>query len=323
MDACAICGNSPGNRRHTAREMMFGLRDEFSYLECASCGCLQIVDAPADMQGYYPADYYSFRKAETRHSGRLSAFLLRLRARYCLLGPNLPPGLGSQRYGAYEWFRKTRATLQSRILDVGCGAGRRLLDMAQEGFADLTGQDLFIPESIDYGNGIRVLKSELSDIKGPYDLIMLHHSFEHMPEPLAVMQDLRRLTAPGGFVLIRVPVVAWAWRHYGTDWVGVDAPRHLFLHTEKSLRLLAEKSGFEVADVVYDSGALQFWASELIRRDLPLTERTDAGLRSRKHVFSRREMRDFKRRARELNCQGEGDAACFYLRPRQETEHGS
>lgn len=60
--ACNICGNDKGNRQHEAREMAFGLRDKFTYLECGSCGCLQLLNIPADMSRYYPGDYYSMQE---------------------------------------------------------------------------------------------------------------------------------------------------------------------------------------------------------------------------------------------------------------------
>ena len=58
-DACRICGNSSSNRPHTAREMMFGTRIPYDYVECGECGTLKIVEAP-DPSQQYPADYYSF-----------------------------------------------------------------------------------------------------------------------------------------------------------------------------------------------------------------------------------------------------------------------
>lgn len=297
-----------------AREMMFGTRERFPYFECGACGCLQIAEIPRDPGKYYPAGYYSLERRRPGRRHPLRSFLVRSRARYCLLGSNRLWGLRSKRYGSYEWFKKTGTRFDSRILDIGCGSGRRLLEMAAEGFTNLTGQDVFLPESIDYGNGVRILKADLAALTGEYDLIMLHHSLEHMPAPATVLRETHRLLAPEGYVLIRIPVAARAWREYGADWVGIDAPRHLFIHTVASMKLLAERSGFETADVVFDSGALQFWASELIRRDLPLMETTAQGMRSRKSLFGRREMRRFKRRAAGLNRRGEGDAACFYLR---------
>ena len=64
--ACRICGNASDNRAHVAREMMFGTRERFDYVECARCGCLQIRDVPADLSPYYPADYYSLAAPRRR-----------------------------------------------------------------------------------------------------------------------------------------------------------------------------------------------------------------------------------------------------------------
>ena len=60
--SCRICGNTENNTSYTAREMMYGLRETFSYFQCGNCKCLQIVEYPKDMTTYYPGDYYSFSK---------------------------------------------------------------------------------------------------------------------------------------------------------------------------------------------------------------------------------------------------------------------
>ena len=51
--SCRICGNATGNRLHRAREMQFGTGEEFDYVECAGCGCVQIAEIPADLQRFY------------------------------------------------------------------------------------------------------------------------------------------------------------------------------------------------------------------------------------------------------------------------------
>lgn len=56
---CEICGNTTSNRRFTAREMMFGLRDRFDYREYSACGCLQLIAPPDDYSRFYPSNYYS------------------------------------------------------------------------------------------------------------------------------------------------------------------------------------------------------------------------------------------------------------------------
>ena len=54
------------------------------------------------------------------------------------------------------------------------------------GFTNLTGIDPFLESDIYYPNGVKVLRKGISELEGTYKVIMLHHSFEHMSEPLDV-----------------------------------------------------------------------------------------------------------------------------------------
>src|SRR5262245_52545571 len=60
MSMCKICRHSDRNMIHSIREMMFGTRESFEYIECSRCGCIQIADIPDDISRHYPPDYYSF-----------------------------------------------------------------------------------------------------------------------------------------------------------------------------------------------------------------------------------------------------------------------
>jgi hypothetical protein len=105
----------------------------------------------------------------------------------------------------------------------------------------------------------------------------------------------------------------FAWREFGTDWVQLDAPRHLFLHTEKSIRILAQRTGFAVREITYDSSAFQFWGSEQYRQGIPLHDKRSYLVDRRRSPFTRREIAAFEKRATELNSRGDGDQGCFYL----------
>src|SRR5687767_10644147 len=86
--ACRICGNQTGNRSHVAREMMFGYRDSFEYVECGECGCLQIREVPPDLSRYYPDEYHSLQAQAVIQDPPVIAALKRQRALYCLHGKN-------------------------------------------------------------------------------------------------------------------------------------------------------------------------------------------------------------------------------------------
>jgi SAM-dependent methyltransferase len=138
-----------------------------------------------------------------------------------------------------------------------------LLELRGQGFRNLTGADAFIPDTIRYPNGVTIHKRQLEDLDGTFDFIMLHHSFEHMSRPLEVLERIYQLLARGGTLLLRIPLVdSLAWHTYGTDWVQLDAPRHLFLHTKASIAVLASRSGFTITAIRYDASAFQFWGSD-------------------------------------------------------------
>ena len=317
MSVCKVCDNPTGNKSHIAREMMFGSRDEFDYLECAKCGCLQIGKIPEDLSRYYPENYYAFHRSCETKEGRVKSFFKHQRACYCLYGKNPLGMLLSKVFGApvyYEWLRGAAVHFQSEILDVGCGDGHFLLGMQKDGFSSLTGVDAFIDDHICYEDGVRILKKEISDVDQNFDFIMLRHSFEHMSRPRGVFQELYRLLRPNRYLLISTPVSSsFAWRTYSVNWVQLDAPRHLFLHTPASIKILADEVGFEVADVIFDSTEFQFWGSEQYMRGIPLRDSNSYAENPQQSVFSKDKIESFKTQALDLNKINDGDSARFYL----------
>ncbi len=306
--ACAICGHVNGHTEHIATERMLGLGGTFRYRACAGCGCLELVDIPADLGRYYPASYYSFKPEVVVRPGAKER--LKRRAMHHLLlhrlGGNDPLGaliaLGADKF---RWMPRAKAGLQASFLDVGCGSGRLLLMLKGLGMRKLTGADPFIEADIHYPGGLTIHKRDVFTLEGSYDLIHLGHAFEHMAEPLQVLRRLHELLAPGGTAIIRIPVAdSYAWRHYGTAWVQLDAPRHLFLHTGASMRRLAEQAGLVLAAEQRDSSVFQFEGSEKYGLGL-LLDAPDP--------FTPAQRKAWARHARALNAEGTGDTATFHL----------
>ena len=291
--------------------MMFGYRDAFNYYECSKCGCVQIDEVPANLPKYYPPNYYSFQS-----DGALKKVLKGSWAEYSHSGRSWIGGLLAVFMGKHqgvESVSRVKAARDAAILDVGCGSGDLLKLLHGLGFTNLTGADPFIQAEIRYPNGIVVLKKHLTEISQTYDLIMLHHSFEHMTNPVEIIAQAKRLLKPGGTLVIRVPIAAsYAWKHYKADWVQLDPPRHIFLPSVKSIQILAERAGLRFGQVVHESNEFQFWGSEQYLQDIPLMDpRSVAPLW--KQALARRKMLAYRKRAEELNAKGEGDSACFHL----------
>ena len=317
MPVCRICRNDAGNVTYTALEMMLGLREPFDYFECKACGCLQIAGFPDNMARYYPEGYYSYKSIPRLSDNFLIRWIKHHRIRHQSGDRNLFGrflSLTTKTPVFYEYFKNAGVTPRSRILDVGCGFGKLLLWMKREGFNNILGIDPFIGETINYPNGLTILKKELKELNEVFDFIMLHHAFEHMPDPWGTLQQLCRITRPGGTILLRIPLVSsYAWQTFGINWIALDAPRHFYLHTPKSMTYLAEKSGFEIRKIVYDSFEIQFWGSIQYQKNISLTD-PESYLNNKKNpLFSKRELHEFKRRSIQLNRDKTGDAAGFYL----------
>ncbi|NQV94007.1 MAG: class I SAM-dependent methyltransferase [Sphingomonadales bacterium] len=265
MKTCRVCHSSGDFERIIAHEKMFGTGEPFPYFLCAMCGCLQIENLPAKIERYYQGDYYT-QDAD----GRLKRWLKGQRIR-AGTGHWSPIGhWASRRFGKdpiSDALLLGKLEDDSPILDVGCGGGRHLWPLHAAGYSQLTGIDPFLSHEYS-ARGIDLKRCDIEDLDSRFRLVMFHHAFEHMPDPHAILDSTRKLVADDGVVLIRVPVLGYGWRTYGTDWVELDAPRHYFLHTETSLTKLLEAHQFSVAKVIYDSTSMEIWGSEQYRRGI-------------------------------------------------------
>ncbi len=291
MNSCKVCGSGSG-RVHMVREMMYGTQDEFPYFECADCGCISLARIPENLDQYYQNSYYSFQQQSCSRV-HVAAYRLSL-SRFSFL-TNLFP------FAVFKMLHRIHLQPAMKLLDVGCGAGAMVAGLRKLGYS-AEGIDPFVSSDIADEDGVRVRKGVLGEVRDKFDVILFLHSLEHMPvESLALARD--RLNSDG-LCVVRIPVVNWAWKRYGPNWVQLDAPRHLFVHSIRSFTILAERSGFKVQKMLFDSTDLQFWGSDGYARDIPL--------RSARPRLLKRSL--LRLRAVAFNFRNLGDQAQFYLR---------
>ena len=234
MRSCPACASTRDPVPFVVQEMMFGLDEFFDYGTCPECRSVFILDVPDDLGEYYSTKYYSFDMDPQAAMGRpFVAQILRAAGRSSLLGHN---GVAAivRHLGRVARVRQVETTLalfesirlaglargaQSRVLDVGSGSGALVYALSLLGLPEVTGVDPFNDEDRIFDTGARVLRRELSAMTGSYDLIMLHHSLEHVPDPHETMSQVRQLLAPaGGRVLVRMPTVSSAaYERYGAS----------------------------------------------------------------------------------------------------------
>jgi 2-polyprenyl-3-methyl-5-hydroxy-6-metoxy-1,4-benzoquinol methylase len=304
--ACMACGSSGEFEVFEAREMLLGTREMFDYGECPSCASLQIRAIPGNLSDYYPADYPLHKPAISRRHKRRA--LRKASARWLLDPHSRVAGWVAKtmagKYPFFEWCRLAGCDLDSAILDLGCGNGGLLRRMQRYGFQALSGLDPYAPVEANEP-GFSVRRADLSAATHSYDLIMMHHVLEHLPDPKAALVSARSRLKPGGKVLVRVPVAASeTWRIYQEHWSNLDPPRHLLVPSVKGMWALAASSGLKVLHTGWDGTEYAFLVSGHYSRGTPYTERPPDSPSDR---------RRFRQRAEEANRRGDGDQGVFLL----------
>lgn len=314
---CKICNNSINNTSFKVREMMIGLREEFNYFQCSECECLQILDVPDNMDKFYPSNYYSFNQKLLIKNTRLKKWLAYHRANYALFNKGII-GMFLNYLHPNPIFRlisTTNINVNSRVLDIGCGSGNILYAMKHSGMNNIKGIDPYIKEDIKYDNGLIIEKISINDEKQKWDLIMLHHVLEHMDNQKEVIKSIHDKLFDDGTCIIRIPTVSsHAWNKYKTNWVSLDAPRHFYLHSIKSFKILIESQGFYIDRIVFDSTSFQFWASEQYIQDIPLMDARSYSEQPKNSIFDLKAMESFNKMAHDLNKENNGDQFVAFLK---------
>ena len=314
ITTCMACGGIRFVSPMVLREMMFGFRDTFTYHTCDTCGTVQIfADIGDGLAKYYPSNYYSF-STPTNAPKPLKDLLLRLRASISFAGGPLARFATKVRDDSL--LREMIALglkKNSRVLDVGCGDGGLLKELARRGLTHLVGVDPYIQKEI-RTEQLTIFKTTFTSIEGKFDFVMFHHSLEHFPNPLEAMLHARGLLTDNGTCAVRIPTPdSDAFERYGTNWMQLDPPRHYFIPSRQGMLLLGSRSGLRLTRTIDDFKAWSLWGSAQYERDIPLG--SFESLSSNPGAFSKEELSQFQRDAEDANRRSRGDQAAFIFVP--------
>jgi SAM-dependent methyltransferase len=252
------CGGEALGHAFDARDLREGTLAPARYLRCLGCGTLAL-DCPPETASlsasYEEGEVDPVGPPQLPPEPGAARRLLRALSDALALRPHsLPPGDGAGR----------------TLLDVGCLGGDKLVEFARRGF-QVSGVDL--------NRGAiaraRLLLPEGRFHEGPldslppgegFDFIRCDNVLEHVPDPLALVQQARARLRPGGRFFLYVPSgEALSVRLLGGRSVNVWVPWHLHLFSRAGLQALLARAGF--ADVqVTPYTPLSWW--ELTARQL-------------------------------------------------------
>jgi len=248
--ACAICGTfgnatelyPPTYDEAAFNERVFSARripDKIHYrmVRCRKCGLVR-SDPSADQAGL--SDLYE------RSSFDYAAEVPNLRRTYA------------------RYLAKARIHSRGRsLLEIGCGSGFMLEEALAQGYETVRGVEpshkaiAAAPPSVRDRIVPGIMRPGLFEA-GEFDTVCMFQVFDHLPEPGAVLDQVREVLGPAGVLLcFNHNVASLSARVLGESSPIVDI-EHCYLYSVQTMKRLMELHGFEVVEAGAATNTLSF-----------------------------------------------------------------
>lgn len=227
--SCLVCGGTA--------DFLYE-KHEHPVFRCRDCGLGVVHPLPSEqeLERFYANRYYESDHEWGYHTeyGELEAGL---RKTYRHLLRRVEALHGDRRF--------------DRVIDVGCAYGF-FLDAVEERWKPehVVGVDVS-PESKErnVARGREFHSGFFEQVElpeGHFGLAFMGDAFEHVRDPIAVVEKFARVVAPGGIVVVTtVDFGSWLARILGRRWRLMTPPEHLFYWTRHSISRVFADRGFE------------------------------------------------------------------------------
>ena len=228
---CIICGSDESVDYFHLADRLSIVPTKYHLVKC-KCNFVYLNPRPTfyDISSYYQSEKYDpHYTTNTRIWNKCYYFVqfFTLRWKYSKI-----PNMG-----------KTK-----KLLDIGAGQGEFASFMREKGW-DVVTQDTNIDlKQNKYAHDYKSVK-DLKQIKESksFNVITLWHSLEHIHNVKELFQEINRLLAHEGVLLIAVPnLQAPERKSFGSKWAAFDAPRHLYHFHPDSMKRLCIKYNFKI-----------------------------------------------------------------------------
>ena len=267
MGHCPMCGSEDHALLHDGLidNLFFCAPGKWALHKCQKCASAYVDPRPTSDSMYLAyRNYYTHDASSEPVPGKLSLPQTISRSmgngyRNWRYGTNLQPSsflgvavaymLPKLKRAIDVQFRCLPATsTRKRVLDVGFGGGV-FLDYASSVGWDVAGADIdpvvvknAKARGIDARQGS--IEAFADDVES-FDYITISHVIEHVYDPVETLRMAYKLLKPGGLLWVDTPNIdSYGYAHYGENWLGVDAPRHLVIFGWDTMTYALKEAGF-------------------------------------------------------------------------------
>ncbi|OWS71986.1 hypothetical protein CBI30_03900 [Polynucleobacter aenigmaticus] len=240
----------------SGQDMLHGLPGLYSIYRCSQCGLERTTPRPtaSTIGYYYPDNYAPYQNSATSFSNKRSRFK---RGVISFLGLN---------------SRKLPSIPLGRMLEIGCASGAYMEHARQLGWVVDGVEFSKSAAEVARAKGFNVQNCAVEEMDpplAPYEIIVAWMVLEHLHRPVEVLQKLRSMIAPSGYLVILVPDMhslsrkIFKGRSYDNH-----LPAHLFHFSKKSLVHTLEKAGWSITKIFWQRNAntllwsFQYWAED-------------------------------------------------------------
>jgi ubiquinone/menaquinone biosynthesis C-methylase UbiE len=167
----------------------------------------------------------------------------------------------------YWWSNRFQAILAqrygkrgTRLLEVGSGMGHlvgQLEDMFETYGLDLNQWAVKQSKSVIKKTQLQTASAqELPFRDDSFNVVIIKHIVEHLPDPKKAIREIGRVTEPGGTLILATPNLDSLLKRWkGDKWIGYQDPTHISLKRPTEWLSFIKEAGFELVKVFADG----FW----------------------------------------------------------------
>ncbi|MFZ2096330.1 MAG: class I SAM-dependent methyltransferase [Anaerolineales bacterium] len=258
--SCNLCGSFENTIIYQGPDLLLNKSDKvFTLVKCDRCGL--IYQNPRltqdEIRKYYPEDYEPYFHEKNAN------WLLRKIYRYGV----------DKRCRIIDSLKVKDKP--ARLLDIGCSTGLLLYTLRKSRSWEVWGV-----EPSEYAIKIAREQFQLEVFNGTllqanypdsfFDAVTLWDVLEHLPDPSSTLAEISRITRPQSYLVLRIPNSdSLDAKLFGSTWAGLDLPRHNYVFSNRNIRRLLAKNGFEVESISCNIGnyptfalSVRFWLTK-------------------------------------------------------------